>query len=388
MCLSPLSGETLASFPHVFESSWKPPAPNPILESQVKQSFSLFAMMPILAFEWELVPTTLNPSLLQFGCSEPSGPTRDFHLLRPNETARYAPSAISAYNELALWRMTTNLVVEPSLIPRQIFEKSYFLANQFLQMMNNEAWGPARYFHLLRPSGNLRYIPSAISEYNELALRRMTTNLVVKLFLIPRQIFEKREQNIATSNNEVPIFQSGNANTKKYKCSTLEKSTKNLAFSSMVSDKLEIQGYVGERSFPKTKLPFPDWESSGKDTPIPVTPADRPTCSVCLLDLPVEISDASVRTVFEAFGDVFSVCAAVFKDFSSVPPTADVVMSSAPRVPHVPQPLDPVEDNFTVKGTVSYLTEKAKAKVVVKTLVLVLVKCLKQNLLCLSNHTS
>ena len=123
MCLSPLSGETLASFPHVFESSWKPPVPNPILESQVKQSFSLFAMMPILAFEWELVPTTLNPSLLQFGCSEPSGPTRDFHLLRPNETARYAPSAISAYNELALWRMTTNLVVEPSLIPRQIFEK-------------------------------------------------------------------------------------------------------------------------------------------------------------------------------------------------------------------------------------------------------------------------
>ena len=55
-----------------------------------------------------------------------------------------------------------------------------------------------------------------------------------------------------------------------------------------------------------------------EDTPIPVTPADRPTCSVCLLDLPVEISDASVRTVFEAFGDVFSVCAAVFKDFSSV----------------------------------------------------------------------
>ena len=123
MCLSPLSGTIVASFPHVFESSWRPPVPYPILESQVRQSFSLFAMMPILAFDWLLVPTTLNPSLLQLVCSE--------------------------------------------------------------------AWGPARYFHLLRPSGNLRYIPSAISEYNELALRRMTTNLVVKLFLIPRQIFEK-----------------------------------------------------------------------------------------------------------------------------------------------------------------------------------------------------
>lgn len=55
-----------------------------------------------------------------------------------------------------------------------------------------------------------------------------------------------------------------------------------------------------------------------EDTPIPVTPADRPTCSVYLLDLPVEISDPSVRTRFEAFGDVFSVCAAVFKDFSSI----------------------------------------------------------------------
>lgn len=54
-----------------------------------------------------------------------------------------------------------------------------------------------------------------------------------------------------------------------------------------------------------------------EDTLIPVSFADRPTCCVYLRDLPVEISDASVRTVFEAFGDVFFVCAAVFKDFSS-----------------------------------------------------------------------
>jgi len=55
-----------------------------------------------------------------------------------------------------------------------------------------------------------------------------------------------------------------------------------------------------------------------EDTPIFVTPADRPTCSMYLRDLPVEISDASARPVFEAFGDVFFVRAAVFKDFPSI----------------------------------------------------------------------
>ena len=124
MCLLPLSGEWVAWFPHVFESSVKPPVPNPILESQVKQSFSWFAMMPILAFVWMRLPLrTLNPCLLQFLCSEACEPIRDFHLLRPSDKARYLPSAISAYNELALRSMTTNLVVEPLLIPRQIFEK-------------------------------------------------------------------------------------------------------------------------------------------------------------------------------------------------------------------------------------------------------------------------
>ena len=44
-----------------------------------------------------------------------------------------------------------------------------------------------------------------------------------------------------------------------------------------------------------------------EDTPIHVTPADRPTISVYLRDLPVEISDDSVRSALESFGDVFSV---------------------------------------------------------------------------------
>ena len=124
MRLLPLSGEWEASFPHVFELSWEPPVPNPILESQLKQWFSWFATMPILALEWLRLPLrTLNPSLLQFLCSEARGPIRDFHLLRPSDKARYVPSAISAYNEMALRSMTTNLVVKPLLIPRQIFEK-------------------------------------------------------------------------------------------------------------------------------------------------------------------------------------------------------------------------------------------------------------------------
>ena len=49
MCLSPLSPPCAASFPQVLESSGPPPVPNPILESQVLQSFSLLPRIPILA---------------------------------------------------------------------------------------------------------------------------------------------------------------------------------------------------------------------------------------------------------------------------------------------------------------------------------------------------
>ena len=72
MCLSPLSGLCVATFPHELS----PPVPNPILESQVKQSFSWLAMTPILAFEGP--PLTLNPSLLQFCCKEACEPTTFF----------------------------------------------------------------------------------------------------------------------------------------------------------------------------------------------------------------------------------------------------------------------------------------------------------------------
>ena len=124
MCFFPLSGKASASFPHVLESSFTPPVPKPIRESQERQSFCSLAVMPILALEWRrLPPTALNPSLLQLRCKEAREPISHFHVLRPNEVARYFPSAISENSELACLLMTMNLSWWPIFIPRQILEK-------------------------------------------------------------------------------------------------------------------------------------------------------------------------------------------------------------------------------------------------------------------------
>ena len=123
MCLFPLSALYLASFPHVLLSSCLPPVPNPILESQVMQSFSLLPRKPILALERSLLlHTALNPSLLQLRCKDACEPIRSFHVLRPSEVGRYCPSAISECMELACLSMTRNFVWWPTLIPRQILE--------------------------------------------------------------------------------------------------------------------------------------------------------------------------------------------------------------------------------------------------------------------------
>ena len=122
-----LSGECVASLPQVLESSWAPPVPNPILESQLLQSFSWLPMKPIRALELPaLEPTALKPSMLQLCCIEASEPIRVFHVLRPNEVARYFPSAISEYRELACLLMTMKLICWPIFIPRQILEKDVF----------------------------------------------------------------------------------------------------------------------------------------------------------------------------------------------------------------------------------------------------------------------
>ena len=129
MCLSPLSVSCLASFPHVLESSCFPPVPNPILESQLPQSFSLLPRKPILALECVLLSlAALNPSLLQLRCKEASDPISVFHVLRPSEVARYCPSAISEYKESAVLFMTRKFVFcwPWIFIPRQMLEKGVF----------------------------------------------------------------------------------------------------------------------------------------------------------------------------------------------------------------------------------------------------------------------
>ena len=124
MCLFPLSADDVASFPHVLESSERPPVPNPILESQLLQILWLLPRIPILALEWWVsLHIVLNPSLLQLVCRDAWEPIRLFHVIRPSEVARYLPSAINEYSELACLLMTTNFIWCPILIPRQILEK-------------------------------------------------------------------------------------------------------------------------------------------------------------------------------------------------------------------------------------------------------------------------
>ena len=127
MCLSPLSAKCVAWFPQVLESSKFPPVPNPILESQVWQSFSWLLTKPILALENDIrVPLALKPSMLQLSCKEASEPISVFHVLRPSEVARYCPSAINVYRELACLLMTMNLICWPIFIPRQTLENGVF----------------------------------------------------------------------------------------------------------------------------------------------------------------------------------------------------------------------------------------------------------------------
>ena len=76
-------------FPHVLLSSGYPAVPNPILELQLLQAFSLFPTIPILALEArESVQAALKPSLLQFPCNEAWEPFKVFHMLRPSEVVQ------------------------------------------------------------------------------------------------------------------------------------------------------------------------------------------------------------------------------------------------------------------------------------------------------------
>ena len=153
MFLSPLSGWAAAAFPHVLELSGYPPVPNPILESQEPQSFCSLLVMPILAFECILLlHITLNPSLLQLFCKEACKPISVFHLLRPSKVARYCPSAISEYRELACLSMTMKLICCPILKPTQILEKDVFqYVGNLVSSELNPVSPPKRLYSLVSP---------------------------------------------------------------------------------------------------------------------------------------------------------------------------------------------------------------------------------------------
>ena len=94
-------------FPHGLAG----PEPNPILESRELQLPSLLPKIPILALENRILEhPALNPSLLQLLCSEACEPISASQVSRPSVVARYCPSAISAYREVARLFKTINLI--------------------------------------------------------------------------------------------------------------------------------------------------------------------------------------------------------------------------------------------------------------------------------------
>ena len=116
-----------ATFPQVLSLFGFPPVPNPILESQLSQTFCSLPRKPILALEWSLeLLTALNPSLLQFVCKEACEPISDFHVSRPRKVGRYFPSAIRVCKEFACLAITAKLICWLIFIPRQILEKDVF----------------------------------------------------------------------------------------------------------------------------------------------------------------------------------------------------------------------------------------------------------------------
>ena len=120
MSLSPLSPPYRAQFPQVLSSPiGYPPAPNPILESQLPQLFSWLLMIPILALLKDL---QLKPSRLQFPCSDACWPISFFQVSRPSDVERWFPSAIREYKESACFLIMIELTWWPIFIARQILE--------------------------------------------------------------------------------------------------------------------------------------------------------------------------------------------------------------------------------------------------------------------------
>ena len=93
--------------------------------------------------------------------------------------------------ELQLLQSFCWLLMIPILALEYSLQKRSALNPSMLQLSCNEAREPISFFHVLRPSEVLRYFPSAISEYRELACLLMTMKLICWPIFIPRQILEK-----------------------------------------------------------------------------------------------------------------------------------------------------------------------------------------------------
>ena len=105
--------------------------PNPIHESQLLQSYSLFATKPIRTY-MSVISTKknacafrLNPSLLQLFCKDEPA-ISDFHELLPAVVSVVAPPAITLNSELALWLITIHFVTLLTFIPRHILSNGVF----------------------------------------------------------------------------------------------------------------------------------------------------------------------------------------------------------------------------------------------------------------------
>ena len=94
--------------------------------------------------------------------------------------------------ELHSWQSFWSLPRIPILALERPLKVHLALNPSFLQFSCNEASEPAiSDIHLSRPSEVLRYFPSAIREYKELAVMLMTINSICWPIFIPRQISEK-----------------------------------------------------------------------------------------------------------------------------------------------------------------------------------------------------
>ena len=111
--------------------------------------------------------------------------------------------------ELQEWQSPSSLARIPILALERVVMVHSALKPSLSQVSCKEASGPTTDFHLSRPSEVLRYCPSAISEYRELALLVISIKLIWLLILIPRQILEKdvfQEEGSFVSNESNPVL--------------------------------------------------------------------------------------------------------------------------------------------------------------------------------------